>query len=257
MNPALWQADRIRVTAQNKVLLEIPQLRLPEKKIIALIGPNGAGKSTLLRVLMGDYRAIRVYCNGLPVRRLVRQGKIALVGQHEHFELPLTVRDYVLLGCFPKLSWFAPPRQAEYARADALLATYDLHPLSQKRIQTLSGGEKQRAALVRALMQQTEYLLLDEPSNHLDIRHQHRLMADLRQRQHRQRLSIIMVLHDLNLAAHYADYILLLHQGRLLAAGSPHAVMTEARLSETYAWAIRRHAHADSAFFAAAPAGPA
>lgn len=250
MNHPVWQADHVRVTAQDRVLLDIPRLRLPEGQTVAIIGPNGAGKSTLLRVLMGEFRDIAVTCDGQAVQQMVARGKIARVGQHERFELPLTLTDYVLLGRFPHLSWFARPGQDDIAAAHDLLREFELFELKDKRITTLSGGEQQRAAIIRALLQDTEFLLLDEPSNHLDIRHQHRLLGDLIQRKRARRLNIVMVLHDLNLAAHYADYVLLLNHGKLIAHGSPTEVMTEERLSAVYDWTIRAH-QADGLFFAA------
>lgn len=249
MNNILWQAENIIVQAGNKTLLDIPKLTLPKEQTIAVIGPNGAGKSTLLRVLMGQYRHIPVWCNGKKVAEEVAHGKVAWVGQHERFELPISVLDYILLGCYPYLSWFAQAKADDIVQADQLMADFDLLHLRDKRIQTLSGGERQRAAIARALMQKTEIILLDEPSNHLDIRHQYRMMNDLQQRKNNHKISMIMVLHDLNLAANYADYILLLNHGKLVQEGTPDEVMSAELLSEVYQWHIRMHREQEQIFF--------
>lgn len=249
MNNTLWQAENIIVKAGNKILLDIAQLHLPKEKTIAVIGPNGAGKSTLLRVLMGQYRHISVLCDGVPVGNKISRGKVAWVGQHERFELPISVLDYILLGCYPYLSWFAQAKEHDIAQADGLMKDFDLLHLRDKRIQTLSGGERQRAAIARALMQKTDILLLDEPSNHLDVRHQYRMMNDLQHRKNTDKLSMVMVLHDLNLAANYADYILLLNQGKLVKEGAPAEVMQAELLSEVYQWRIHMHREQGQVFF--------
>lgn len=231
-----WCAENVKISVKNRVLLDIPHLRLPEGRISAVIGPNGAGKSTLLGVLTGRFPHIAVTCRGVGVQKLTAAGKIALISQHEQFELPITVLDYVLLGRFPHLSWFSRPNEADIVKADKLLDYFELSALRNKRIQTLSGGEKQRSAVVRALLQETEYLLLDEPSNHLDVRHQHRLLDYLVAL--KRCPTIVMVLHDLNLASCYADDVVLLHHGRMIAQGLPEEVMTDERLSEVYEWPI-------------------
>lgn len=239
MSNYAWQVRDIVVQAQGKTLLDIDALDFEAGHTVAIIGPNGAGKTTLLRVLIGQYPHIDVRCEGLPIAQQVRRGKIAWVGQHERFGLPVSLLDYVLLGCYPHLSWFDPPPQSERQRARLLLQQFELDKLRDKRVQILSGGEQQRAAIVRALMQNTSSLLLDEPSNHLDIRHQYRLMNDLAALRTERRINMVMVLHDLNLAANYADHVVLLNHGQLVAQGTPEAVMSASRLSEIYQWPIR------------------
>lgn len=236
-----WLAQQISVTAKNKTLLNIDKISLPENKITAIIGANGAGKSTLLKALRGQYRHISPEFNGKSVKKMTEQGKIAFVGQHEGFNTPLSLMEYVLLGRFPYLSWFAKPSEADIQMAKSILSDYEIAEFANSPIQTLSGGEKQRAAIVRALIQQTAVIALDEPCNHLDIRHQHKLMQDLQKRSKNNNLTAVIVLHDLNLAYRYADFIVLLNQGKLAANGTPDEVMTSEILSKAYRWEIKKY----------------
>lgn len=223
-----------RVSAGKRVLLDVAEVQFPAHQITAIIGANGAGKSTLLKHLLQSKNAL---WHGQSFQAALKQGQCAWVGQHESFQLPMTVLQYVLMGSYPKLAWYARPGLADSQRAEQWLAQFELAQHSHKRLDTLSGGEKQRAAIVRALMQNAEILLLDEPTNHLDIRHQHSLMQHLRQLPSPSP-TIIMVLHDLNLAAHYSDHIILMKQGHIIAQGETRHVMQEATLSQLYDWRI-------------------
>ncbi|MBP6116195.1 MAG: ABC transporter ATP-binding protein [Neisseriaceae bacterium] len=240
---AVFEIKGLSVSHQQRIVLSIDYLALPWQQTTAIIGPNGAGKSTLLKALLGQHECASLSCMGMSAQEATKQGKIAWVGQHELFGTPLTVQEYALLGRYPHLSWFAQPTAADRAQVSQLLAQFDLSHLAEKRIGVLSGGEQQRAAMVRALMQETEVLLLDEPSNHLDIKHQHQLMRCLRPEALGQSLTTVMVLHDLNLAANYAEHIVLLSEGAVLAQGPVAEVMTEALLSEAYGWPIRPYQH--------------
>lgn len=247
-----WTAQHIVIKSKNKTLLDIDQITLPAQQITAIIGANGAGKSTLLKALRGLYHHISPQFQQQSVKKMTAQGKIAFVGQHEGFNTPLSLMEYVLLGRFPHLSWFAKPSAQDIENAKKILSDYEINHLSASPIQTLSGGEKQRAAVVRALMQDTALIALDEPCNHLDIRHQHTLMSDLKIRSKNNNLTAVIVLHDLNLAARYADFIVLLDHGKLVAAGVPEEVMTNETLSNAYRWEINTlHNGKHSIYFAA------
>ena len=165
---------------------------------------------------------------------LIRRGKIAWVGQHERFELPLTALDYALLGVSPQLAWYQRPNPAHVSKAKQLLDDFELSALMNARVQTLSGGEQQRLAIVRALMQQTQILMFDEPTNHLDIRHQRHLLHYLQQLVHKEAKSIIVVLHDLTHAYRYSDEVVLIHHGRIMDQVAPEQVMTQHQLSDVY-----------------------
>lgn len=241
----LFDIEKLTVHARHKCLLDVERLSLPRGRLIALIGANGAGKSTLLHALLGQITSLKVLgqirCLGQPVAQMVAQGKIAWVGQHEVFELPLTVLDYALLGVTPRLLWYQKPSQQDVTKAKDYLDQFDLAHLIDKRISSLSGGEKQRLAIVRALMQGTEVLLLDEPSNHLDVKHERQLFAHLRRLVDEQQKSIVVVLHSLTNAHRFADEVVAVHQGKILAQGLPDTVMTADLMHRLYDVQINRY----------------
>lgn len=228
---------KLTVSARGKTLLSLGELDIPHGCHTAVIGPNGAGKSTLLKALIGQTGQGEITLFGQAVAPQLKQGKVAWVGQHGSYRMPLTVCEYITLGQKNSDKWFQTAAKLP-PEAQALLEDFDLAGLAHKRIHDLSGGEQQRANIVRALLQNAPVLLLDEPCNHLDIRHQHSLMRYLNR--HAQRFSALMVLHDLNLAAQYAQHIVLLNQGKLIAAGTPEQVMRPDLLAKVYQWPIRR-----------------
>lgn len=229
---------QLKVTAKTKVLLEIEELNLPHGCHTAIIGPNGAGKSTLLKSLIRQTGQGTVNLFGKAVAPQLKQGSVAWVAQHGQYQMPLTVREYIELGRNNGNAWPSQTASKPSEQAETLLAYFDLQELAEKRIQSLSGGEQQRANIIRALLQNAPILLLDEPCNHLDIRHQHSLMNYLGG--NRQHFSAVMVLHDLNLAARYAQHVILMNQGKVVAAGAPEQVMQPELLAEVYQWPIER-----------------
>ena len=245
----------IHISHGHKTLLTIDKLTVPSQKLVAFIGPNGAGKSTLLHTVLGQHTGtalktdghITIY--GQPISEVMNHGHIAWVGQHERFELPLTVLDYALLGVSPNLAWYQRPNSHHVERAQNLLQDFELLSLVSARVQTLSGGEKQRLAIVRALMQDTDIMMFDEPTNHLDIRHQRFLLKYLHNLVRQQRKSIVVVLHDLTHAHRYTDEVVLLNGGRVIAQGTPNQVMTSEQLSDVYNVNIKAHQTEDGLVF--------
>ncbi len=237
MNNISFSIRNLTVSACGRTLLSLDRLDIPHGRHTAVIGPNGAGKSTLLKALIGQAGQGEIALFGQAVAPQLQQGKVAWVGQHGSYRMPLTVREYITLGQKSGGKWFQAASQLP-PEAQTLLEEFDLAALAHKRIHDLSGGEQQRANIVRALLQNAPVLLLDEPCNHLDIRHQHRLMRYLNHQT--QHFSALMVLHDLNLAAQYAQHIVLLNQGKVMAFGTPEQVMQPDLLAEIYQWPIRR-----------------
>ena len=246
----LLSMQNIHISHGNKVLLQLDKLTLPSQKLVAFIGPNGAGKSTLLHTILGQHTGTalkttgQITIQGQPINEAMQNGHIAWVGQHERFELPLTVLDYALLGVSPTLAWYQRPNEQHIEQAKSLLQEFELSGLISARVQTLSGGEKQRLAIVRALMQDTRIMMFDEPTNHLDIRHQRFLLKYLHDLVRQQRKSILVVLHDLTHAHRYTDEVILLYGGQVVAQGMPDEVMTSQRLSDIYHVDIKAH-HTD------------
>lgn len=251
----LLKLNNIRIQSGQKVLLDVEQVSLPKQKLVAFIGPNGAGKSTLLHSILGQHSSLGlstqgdISVQGKPINEALQAGKIAWVGQHERFELPLTVLDYALLGVSPNLAWYQRPNKDNVTRAKHLLQEFELSSLLESRVQSLSGGEKQRLAIVRALMQNTEILMFDEPTNHLDIRHQRFLLRYLHDLVRLRQKSILVVLHDLTHAYRYTDEVVLLSQGRVVTQGTPCEVMTCQTLSDVYQVDIKAHETTDGMVF--------
>ena len=214
---------------------------------VAVVGPNGAGKSTLLRALCGRLRptAGRVTLDGtdlstLPAAALARQ--LAVVPQSAHFDHDFTVREVVSMGRHPHRARFAGYQRSDTDAIDDALARLALEPLADRSVRRLSGGEQQRVLAARALAQTPRWLLLDEPTAHLDLAHTARLLALLGDLD----AAVVCVLHDLNLAALHFPRLLLLRAGRIVADGAPADVLTEARLSEVYGAQVHVVAHPTS-----------
>ncbi|MEX0426966.1 ABC transporter ATP-binding protein [Nocardioides sp. DS6] len=210
-------------------------------QMVGLVGPNGSGKTTFLRTLYGSLRptAGLVTLDGDPVARLGPRRtarRVAVVAQERGGDLPVTVREMVLLGRLPHQGVFDRHSPDDHARAAAALARVGASHLADRRVDTLSGGEKQRVLIARSLTQDVRHLLLDEPTNHLDVRYQHDvlgLVAGLE-------VTTVVVLHDLNLAARYCDHVVLLDRGRVVASGSPGEVFTPATLEPVYGIGVTR-----------------
>lgn len=200
--------------------------------LCALVGPNGAGKSTLVRALAGLLvpRAGTVALDGTDLRDLSRGAiarRIAVVPQLFDTLFPFTVREIVALGRTARLRPFAGLGDTDRVAVDRALGTLDLEELASRRIDTLSGGERQRAVLAMALAQETDVLLLDEPTVHLDPAHQRATLAIVRDLARRDGIAAAAVLHDLNLASAMADRIVIVDAGRIAADGNPGPVLTQ------------------------------
>jgi iron complex transport system ATP-binding protein len=214
-------------------------------EVLALVGPNGAGKSTLLTVLSGDVQptAGTVEVLGRPITAwrladLARER--AVLTQSNHLAFPFPVEDVVRMGRAP---WRGRPEEDadDGAVAEAMRAT-DVAGLATRAFPVLSGGEKGRTSFARVLAQRTGVLLLDEPTAALDLGHQEHVLGEARRRADAGD-AVVVVLHDLGLAAAWADRVVLLHAGRVAADGTPRDVLTAARLSEVYAHPIEVLSH--------------
>lgn len=212
--------------------------------LCALIGPNGAGKSTLVRVLSGLLRprAGSVVLDGADIGTLPRAAiarRIAVVPQVFDTLFPFTVREVVMLGRTARLRALAGPREDDVAAVSRALTLLELEQLAGRRIDELSGGERQRAVLAMALAQETDVLLLDEPTVHLDPAHQRATLALVRQLVRERGLTAMAVLHDLNLASAMAARVIILAEGRVAADGPPGVVLTQAAVESVFGAGLR------------------
>jgi len=217
-------------------------------EIVGVLGPNSAGKTTLIRlltrVLAPDAGGILLEGRPLPHWRPAELARrVAVVPQGAPPEFPFTVEELVLMGRYPHAPerYFESPADRESARA-AMQATSVLE-LAAQRLDSLSGGERQRAAVARALAQEPRLLVLDEPTAHLDLRYQAETAALLRRLNRERGVTILLVSHDLNLAAEVCDRLLLLAAGRQVAVGAPEAVLSETLLAAAFGCEVTVEKH--------------
>lgn len=245
----MLEANDITVSYGQRVAVSKVSLELEANRITAIIGPNGAGKSTMLRTLNGGIEATagEVRLDGKPLRSYSRRGiakRIAVVAQEADVRFPVTVLEFVLTGRF---AWTAPGWGWETVQdieaARAVLRETQLEKLSGRLMNELSGGERQRAVLARALVTEAGFLLLDEPTANLDLAHQASILALVRERCTSRGTAALVVTHDINLAAEFSDYVLLLKDGVRVAFGRPDEVLTPELLKEVFAVKVLVDAH--------------
>ncbi|MBI4718635.1 MAG: ABC transporter ATP-binding protein [Planctomycetes bacterium] len=208
-----------------------------------LVGPNGAGKSTLLRLMAGLLRPARgaVRLDDQPLGALPRRTRaqrIAFLPQHLPYDLDLSVREVVLLGRFPHRSLGVFESAEDHQVAESAMERTDTLPFADRPLRTLSGGEAQRVHLAAALAQEPSLLLLDEPTASLDLGHQLAVLRLLRGRIAGDGLATVAVTHDVNLVAPFSTHVLLLHHGRVEAAGEPRQVLTPETVERVYGVAV-------------------
>ncbi len=234
----------------DRAVLRGITLEVRAGEIIALLGPNGAGKSTLLGAAYGALKLQHgeALFDGQPVKSFPRRElarRIAVVAQSGDIRFPLTALEYVLTGRFAHSGalGFDSPRDVEIAMQ--ALADTDAAQFAERLFNELSSGERQRVVLARALAQQARLLLLDEPTANADIAHQVSLLGLVRRLTHERRLGALVVTHEINLAAEFADRVALLKGGKLLACGVPSEVMTESLLGKLFdtALLVDEHPH--------------
>ncbi|MFH9015424.1 ABC transporter ATP-binding protein [Streptomyces sp. NPDC017943] len=221
------ELDELSVVADGRSLVHALSLTVPDGQVVGLVGPNGSGKSTALRCV---YRALRPSSGTvwvgeqdltrLPLRDSART--IAAMTQDGGVDFDFTVEEVVALGRAPHLRGNQALSRRERELCERAMERLDIAHLAHRGVLTLSGGERQRVLLARALVQEPEILVLDEPTNHLDVRHQVDLLTMLRA----SGLTVLVVLHDLNLAAAACDRLGVLARGRLVASGAPADVLT-------------------------------
>jgi iron complex transport system ATP-binding protein len=229
---------RVRFARGNRVIVDGIDVTMPHGALTALVGPNGAGKSTLLHVIAAIERAEdgELAFEGVSLQRMSRRERartVALAEQHGEADPRLTVEAFALLGRTPHLGAFGPPGADDHVIVARALAEVGATEFAGRPVGSLSGGERQRAVLARALVQEPSLLLVDEPTNHLDLRAQ--LVAlDALAALARVGITVVAALHDLSHAAAYADHVVVLADGRVVAAGPPADVLTPELILDVY-----------------------
>ncbi|MGD0003946.1 MAG: ABC transporter ATP-binding protein [Anaerolineaceae bacterium] len=223
----------------DRLVLHGLNLELPAGQILGVIGPNGAGKSTLIRTLSGILapQSGQVHFMGHNLPQLTptqRARLIAVVPQANQLPPAFTAWETVLMGRTAHLNWLGQTSAHDEEIVRQAMQRTDTLDLADRRVGELSGGEQQRLLLARALAQAAPLLLMDEPTAHLDLQYQYNLLQQVRGLVDREQLSVMIVLHDLNLVSHYTDRVALLVKGELRALGSPKEVLTADLLSLAY-----------------------
>jgi len=233
------EARDIRFRYRDDWVIRDISISIDDGETVAVIGPNGSGKSTLLKILSGILvpQEGRVLLSGVDIldlsRRKISQ-KIALVSQDGGGNFPFSVRDVVLMGRAPYLAGFALEKRGDFERAEWAMQVTDLGGLSDRLMMELSGGERQRAFIARALAQDTDLLLLDEPTAYLDIGHQVAVSGLLRRLHREYHKTVVSVTHDINLASAFFDRVILMSEGAVSADGTPDEVIREENIRDVY-----------------------
>lgn len=233
-----WRGEGVTVRVRERALVTDAVVSIMPGEVVALLGPNGAGKTTLMRVLVGLLRPQggSVLIAGEAMRSLSTQERarrVAYLPQIRPVAWPSPVHDVVALGRFPFGGPLGRLRGADRDAVEAAITSCGLTDLAHRSVDTLSGGELARAHCARIFASNAPFLALDEPVAALDPRHQHLIMGLIRRRAD-QGAGALCILHDVNLAACYADRLIWMADGRILADGPPVATLTEARMHEVF-----------------------
>jgi iron complex transport system ATP-binding protein len=232
----------VRYPNASAPALDSVTMVVPRGSFYAVLGPNGSGKSTLLRALLGmvPHAAGQTRVSGRPIsdwdrRALAREAGV--VPQSESVTFPVSVRELVAMGRYPYLGALQSETSADRRAISEAMRVCDVENLADRFLSTLSGGEIQRTRLARALAQEPNILILDEPTASLDVRHEMEILELLRASAN-QGMTIFLITHHLDLAARFADRLLILDGGRVAAEGLPREVLTEETLQRVYEWPI-------------------
>ncbi|MBV7411298.1 ATP-binding cassette domain-containing protein [Dermabacteraceae bacterium TAE3-ERU27] len=234
--------DKVSKAYGEAVVVNEVELTIPAGGVTSVIGPNGAGKSTLLSLIarLKNLSGGSVSVDGMDVTKVASETlakRLAILKQDNHLDIRLTVEDLVTFGRFPHCQGRPTTEDREYV--ERAIAYLDLGELRSRFLDELSGGQRQRAFVAMVLAQDTDYVLLDEPLNNLDMKHSVAMMRMVRRAAEELGKTIVVVIHDINFASFYSDRIVAMRDGKVVAQGTPEEIMTERVLEEIYS--MRMH----------------
>ena len=244
----MLEANHITISYGTRTAVAEVSLRPEPGEITVIIGPNGAGKSTLLRALNGSVTPVQgeILLDGKSIFSYARRAvarRIAVVAQETDLRFPITVMEFVLGGRYALSGAWGWESEHDVAVANGVLHETQMESFAGRLMNELSGGERQRAVLARALATGAKVFLLDEPTANLDLSHQATILRLVRTRCKKEKCAAVVVTHDLNLGAEFADRVMLLKDGRMVASGRPGDVFTQDLLATVFSLEVLVDAH--------------
>jgi iron complex transport system ATP-binding protein len=238
MNMAIAAKNLSHSFGENLILRNV-SFQVPKRDFFIIIGPNGSGKTTLMKIIAGiltsqngELKILNRSINQYHRKALART--ISFVPQMLFVDFPFTVTEIVLMGRSPYLGMLGLEEEKDMEIANQAIAFTGLENLAHRKLDELSGGEQQRVFIAKAICQEPDIILLDEPTASLDLAYQVRIMDLMEQLKTEKGITVVMISHDVNLAAMYADHLLLLHKGQVLCQGLPDEVITYQTLEAAY-----------------------
>ncbi|MFA1819858.1 ABC transporter ATP-binding protein [Virgibacillus oceani] len=233
------QVKDVQVGYGDALIIDSLNLTIPRGKITTVIGPNGCGKSTLIKTISRVLKAKNgaIYLDGKAISETSTKNiarRMAILPQSAEAPAGLTVRELITYGRFPHQSKFGKLKQDDLDAIDWALEVTGLSQLEKRPVEALSGGQRQRVWIAMALAQDTEVVILDEPTTYLDMAHQLDILQLLEKLNREQHKTILMVLHDLNHASRFSHHMIAMRDGKLVQQGAPHEVMTAPNLQEIF-----------------------
>lgn len=235
----MLQVEHLSKSYDEANILADIRFSVRKGEFFGILGPNGSGKSTLLKLISGVEKMStgQIRIDGKDVGDYSRKElsrSLAVLQQESLPSVNFTVKEVVEMGRYPYQNWLGEEKGDREAIVDSILRKLKLVELQDRSLQYLSGGERQRVALGKVMAQQPELLLLDEPTTYLDIGYQIQIMDQVKAWQNEERLTVVAVLHDLNLASIYCDRLLMIHKGEAVCLGTPEEIMRSELIERVY-----------------------
>ena len=235
MANTVLQAKQLSWQVDGKSIINQIDFNLVKGETVAIVGPNGAGKTSLLKCLYGEYQDFtgNIFLKGKSLKSISTKDiakQLSVVSQHTNSVFNLTVVDVVRMGLIPHKGLFETDTNSDLEHINQALDKVDLLDKKQQSFNTLSGGEQQRALIARAIVQAADILIMDEPTNHLDIYYQHQILKLAKT----LNITLLLTIHDLNLAAEYCDRLVLMNNGAVVSNAKPIDVLTPSTLKQVF-----------------------